>query len=181
MATKNIVLKKGDITDSVVNAIVNAGNTWLKLGSGVSGAINQKGGPRIQQELDGIREGLENKRLVQGEVVVTSAGNLRCRYIIHPAVVGPEQVNEDSLRTAIRNCLRQANALKCQSLAFPALGTGVGRFPITECALVMVDEVILYLQGEVSLRGVMFVLFKEEDQEAFEDVLKTRDVQYRKI
>lgn len=181
MATKNIVIKMGDVTDSVVDAIVNAGNTWLKLGSGVSGAINQKGGPRIQQELDAIRDSLENKRLAQGEVVVTSAGNLRCKYIIHPAVVGPEQVNEDILRTAVRNCLRQANALKCLSLAFPALGTGVGRFPVDECASVMVDQVILCLQGETSLRGVMFVLYKDEDQESFEDVLKTRDVQYRKI
>lgn len=64
MTTKNIVLKMGDITDSVVDAIVNAGNTWLKLGSGVSGAINQKGGLRIQQELDAIRDSLETKTLL---------------------------------------------------------------------------------------------------------------------
>lgn len=181
MATKNIVLKTGDITDSVVDAIVNAGNTWLKLGSGVSGAINQKSGPQIQQELDAIRDGLENKRLDQGDVVVTSAGNLRCRHIIHPAVVGSEHVNEDILRTAVRNCLIQANALKCQSLALPALGTGVGGFPVNECASVMIDEIILHLQGETSLRGVMFVLFKDEDIKAFEDVLKTRDIPYQKI
>lgn len=70
---------------------------------------------------------------------------------------------------------------RCQSLAFPALGTGVGKFPIDECASVLLDLVILYLQGEASLRGVMFVLFKEEDMEAFEDVLKNRDVLYQKI
>lgn len=193
MSGKNIVLKLGDITDSVVDAIVNAGNTWLKLGSGVSGAIAAKGGPEIGMELESLRGALARDKKIlggseiitsvveQGDNVVTKAGNLRCKHVIHAAVVGPDPVTEEIVRRAVQNCLARASELRCQSVAFPALGTGTGRLSIDVCAEVMVDEICRFLEGETSLKGVMFVPFSRGDFEVFERVLQQRNVDCRKI
>ena len=176
---KHIVLKKGDIADSVVDAIVNAANTYLKLGGGVSGAINRKGGPSIQKEMFALLRHYEDERVPQGEAVVTRAGNLKATFVIHAAVLGGKTLDAEILRNCILNSLKRADEHKLQSIALPAIGTGAGGFPLDRCAQIMVDIVYEYLQGDTTLLGAMFVLYKEPDLKVFEEEIIRKGVEYR--
>ncbi len=99
-----IIIKQGDITDMEVEAIVNAANTELVLGSGVAGAIRKKGGDTIQEECDNIG------RIPLGQAVITGAGKLKSKYIIHAAGMHlGGRVTEESLRECTMNCLLRAD------------------------------------------------------------------------
>ncbi|NHJ84351.1 MAG: hypothetical protein FK734_02750, partial [Asgard group archaeon] len=120
-----IKLLQGDITAIVADAIVNAANNELWMGSGVAGAIKRKGGIIIEQEA--IAKG----PIKHGAAVETSAGKLTAKYVIHAAGMrGDGYINADSLEQSIRNSLILAEKLNLQSIAFPAIGTGVAGFPI---------------------------------------------------
>src|SRR3954471_9765621 len=136
-----IEIRQGDITSQPdVEAIVNAANTDLVLGSGVAGAIRRKGGDVID------REGQAKGPIRLGEAVWTTAGGLPNKYVIHAAAMGyrPEDAavpkrpgslsSEKIIRDATMNSLRVADELKLKSIAFPALATGVAAFPTDECA-----------------------------------------------
>jgi O-acetyl-ADP-ribose deacetylase len=162
-----IVTRQGDLTESDCEAVVNAANTDLMLGAGVAGAIRRKGGPRIQAECDRIGP------IALGEAAVTTGGNLKARYVIHAAGMHlGGGVDERSLRDSTRNSLRRATEKGIKSVAFPAIGTGVGGFPIKRCAEVMLEEIRDWLKRESVPERVEMVLFDQSSLSAFEQALK---------
>lgn len=163
-----IVTRQGDLTESDCEAVVNAANTDLMLGAGVAGAIRKKGGPRIQAECDKIGP------IALGEAAVTTGGNLKARYVIHAAGMHlGGGVDERSLRDATRNSLRRAVETGIKSVAFPAIGTGIGGFPIQRCAEVMLEEIRDCLKHHRIPERVELVLFDHAALGAFEQALKT--------
>jgi O-acetyl-ADP-ribose deacetylase (regulator of RNase III) len=174
-----VELIEGDITELEVDAIVNAANTDLVLGTGVAGAIRTKGGPGIQKECD------ELAPIGLGQAVATGAGDLRARYIIHAAGMGPDRkTNAGIVETVTRNTLICAEEKRVKTIAFPAIGTGVGGMKLQTSAKIMIKCVLNYLeQGTSSLKKVIFALYgskafdvfrAELEKQAEERGLKTR-------
>ena len=158
-------IEEGDLTEADVDAIVNAANTALRLGAGVAGAIRDRGGPAIQAECEA------HGPVALGEAALTTAGALPARHVIHAAGMEPGgQVSEESLRACTRRSLEIAAERGLRSIAFPAIGTGVGGFSLQRCAEVMLEEVQAQLAGETSLEEVRFVLFGEPAYRLFEQV-----------
>jgi len=156
-------ISQGDITESALDAIVNAANNDLMLGAGVAGAIRAKGGPAIQQECDRIGP------IALGEAAVTTGGKLKAKYVIHAASMQlGGRTSEQHLRASTRNSLLRASEKKLQTVAFPAIGTGIAGFPLDRCAQVMLEEAREHLSGTTSLRLVDFVLFDRAAYSIFE-------------
>jgi O-acetyl-ADP-ribose deacetylase (regulator of RNase III) len=162
---EKIVLMQGDLTEMDVDAIVNAANNDLQLGGGIAGAIRRKGGETIQRECDAIGS------IPIGGAAITSGGKLRARFVIHAASMqlGGETTAR-ALRTSTAHSLRIAAERELRSIAFPAVGTGIAGFPLSECAQIMLREVAEYLKGPTSLERVHFVLFDDRSLAAFEKV-----------
>ncbi len=129
-----IKLAQGDITDFAGDAIVNAANNYLKLGSGVAGAIARKAGPAVQTECNQIGT------VAVGNSVLTQAGQLPCRFIIHAAVLGDQPASLDTVRQATRSALKLAVQQGLTQVAFPLLGTGIGGLERSAVAKVMLSE-----------------------------------------
>lgn len=165
-----IEIIKGDITDIEAEAIVNAANTELVLGSGVAGAIRKKGGPSIQLECDEIGP------IELGEAAVTGAGSLRARFIIHAAGMRPGgSVDKRSLQDSTRNSLLRAGENGIKTVAFPAIGTGVGGFPAPECAEIMIDIISEYISNKgTSLEKIYIVLFDDSAYGIFKEALNKK-------
>jgi O-acetyl-ADP-ribose deacetylase len=143
----NISIVEGDITALEVDAIANAANNHLWMGSGVAEV---------------------------GDVVATSAGTLPARWVIHGAVMGQDlQTNADLVRRTTESCLRVADELGAESLALPAFGTGVGGFPLEECARIMVEAAGSH--EPKSLRRVVFAVFGADAKAAFERTLSAQE------
>ncbi len=160
LGNKSLDVAEGDITDYEGDAIVNAANNHFWMGGGVAGAIKRRGGPEIEQEA--MRQG---PRPV-GEAIITSGGNLKAKYVIHAAVMGQDlQTDASKILSATRSSLQLAESYKMGSIAFPALGTGVGGFPLSEAAEIMVGTAHNFLKTSLTLKRVTFVLF---DREAFD-------------
>jgi O-acetyl-ADP-ribose deacetylase (regulator of RNase III) len=161
-------VQQGDITQVAVDAIVNAANTHLWMGGGVAGAIKRAGGAEIE------REAVAQGPIGPGEAVATGAGRLPCRYVIHAATMGPDLVTSAELiRRATRSSLAVAERLGVASVALPALGTGVGGFPLGDAARLMVREVVAHLQaGPTGLREVLFVVVTDDARRAFASALQ---------
>jgi len=160
-------LLDGDIAEMQTEAVVNAANARLILGSGVAGAIRRKGGPQIQKECDKIGG------TFVGGAVKTTAGNLKAKYVIH--AVGPqmgEGDEDEKLKNATLNSLKLADKEAIKSISFPAISTGVFGFPIHRCAEIMLKTTIDYLKGQTNLEKVVFCLFGQESYEVFENQLK---------
>lgn len=130
-----IVVLQGDITTYDGDAIVNAANNHLQLGAGVAGAIRRAGGPPIQEECD------HHGPIRVGEAVITGAGRLGVRYVMHAAAMGDEPVSARSIRESTGASLRLAAQHNVKRIAFPILGTGVGGFDLERAALIMLDSV----------------------------------------
>jgi len=162
-----IQLVQGDLTELAVDAIVNAANAQLVLGAGVAGAIRTKGGPSIQEECDAIGG------TTVGQAVITGAGNLKARHVIH--AVGPRmgEGNEDEkLRLATWNSLLRATENGLTSIAFPAISTGIFGFPKDRCAAIMLRAARQFLeQQSTSVAKVIFCLWSAEDLKIFEETL----------
>jgi O-acetyl-ADP-ribose deacetylase (regulator of RNase III) len=166
MNSKWITCSKGDITESRAEAIVNAANNHLWMGSGVAGAIKRKGGVEIETEA------VSKGPVDIGEAVATGAGRLPQKYVIHAAAMGQDlRTDEEKIRRATRNSLLRAEELKLESIDFPALGTGVGGFPPEKAAEVMIDEAGKFLRVSRFLEHVGFVLFDNETFECFKSEL----------
>ncbi len=160
---------QGDIADQEVEAVVNAANNHLWMGAGVAGAIKRKGGIAIEQEA------MAHGPVEIGGAVITSAGSLKAGHVIHAAVMGQDlQTSAGAIRTATGNSLKLAERHQLMSVAFPALGTGVGGFPLDQCATIMLDETLRFLPQAGFLREVRFVLFDTAAREVFEHELKRR-------
>jgi O-acetyl-ADP-ribose deacetylase (regulator of RNase III) len=158
-----IVLRQGDISTLDTDAIVNAANSALWMGGGVAGAIKRAGGQGIEDEA------IRQAPLPVGEAVVTGAGSLKARYVIHAAVMATDLMTDaEKIRNATRSSLQRAEELGIKCIAFPALGTGVGRFPYGEAAEIMISTVSEHLAGGSGLEEVIFALYDGEAFEAFE-------------
>ncbi len=164
-----IEIIQADITSLEVDAIVNAANNRLILGSGVAGAIRTKGGPSIQEECDRIGP------IRVGEAAITGAGRLPAKFVIHAAGMGDEPVSERSIRDSVRNSLIKGEDSGIKSIAFPAIGTGVGGFSIKRCAEIMFDLAEQHLTEEgCGISQIIFALFGESDRKVFEETLSSR-------
>jgi len=161
-----IKVLQDDITTLDVDAIVNAANTELWMGGGVAGAIKRRGGDVIEQEA--IAQG----PIKVGETVVTRAGTLPARAVIHAATMGPDlATNETAIRHAARSALAKAAEQKWTSIALPALGTGVGGFPLDRAAAVMVEEIAGHVRGGTTLREIVLAVWGSEAAAAFRHAL----------
>jgi O-acetyl-ADP-ribose deacetylase len=159
---------EGDITALEVDAIANAANNHLWMGAGVAGAIKRVGGEEIE------REAVQLGPIEVGNAVATSAGRLPARWVIHGAVMGQDlQTNADLVRRTTQSCLRVADDLGARSLALPAFGTGVGGFPLEECARIMVDAARSHEPR--SLKRVVFAVFGADAKAAFERTLSAQE------
>lgn len=160
-------LVEGDITDLEVDAIVNAANEQLQLGTGVAGAIRRKGGPSIQEECNRIGG------TPVGTAVMTGAGHLKAKQVIH--AVGPQMGEGDEdkkLASAVRAALALADRRGMKSIALPAVSTGNFGFPIDRAARIMLTEIHRFLQGGTKLDRVVVCLHGEEAFGAFKRELR---------
>ena len=148
---------EGDISTFEGDAVVNAANNHLRLGTGVAGAIAQRGGGRIQEECDEIVR--QSGPIAVGEAALTGGGNLRARYVIHAAAMGDLPVTPESIHNATVSALRLAQENGIRSVAFPILGTGVGGFPFTEAARIMVEAVREFISNAPDVDSVVFYGF----------------------
>ena len=165
-----IEVREGDISAVEADALVNAANNHLWMGSGVAGALKRGGGPEIEEEA--VRKG----PVAVGEAVVTGAGRLKARYVIHAAVMGQDlRTSAAAIARATENALRRAEENGVRSIAFPALGTGVGGFPLEECARLMVGAIRKYAAGETRIERVIFVLYGEAAYKAFKKELEGKN------
>ena len=161
-------LRVCDITEMDTDAIVNSANTSLQLGSGVAGAIRRKGGPKIQKE--GYRLG----EIPVGSAVLTTGGYLNTKYVIHAA--GPiygEEHDDAKLKDATLKSLILADKTDLKSIAFPAISTGIFRFPKERCATIMLSTTIAYLEGYTHLEKVIYCLYDRDTHEIFTQTLRS--------
>ncbi|OGC78104.1 MAG: hypothetical protein A2145_02390 [candidate division Zixibacteria bacterium RBG_16_40_9] len=157
-----INILQGDIADQAVDAIVNAANNHLLMGTGVAGAIRIKGGPAIQEECT------QKAPIAVGGAIETTAGNLKAKFVIHAATMGMDfKTSPKIVANATINSLKKAVELKLKSVAFPALGTGLGGFPVEECAKIMLYGVKKFLSENKALDEVRLVLFDKNSFEVF--------------
>ena len=170
---RTLRLMVGDITRVPSDAIVNAANPALAGGGGVDGAIHRAGGPAIMQELDVIRRQIG--RCDTGSAVVTTAGNLPARWIIHavgPVYRGGEEGEPELLASAYRTSLRLASERDVKVVTFPSISTGVYGYPLEEAAPIALRTVAEVLgQPDTTIREAIFVLFDERTHAAYESAL----------
>jgi O-acetyl-ADP-ribose deacetylase (regulator of RNase III) len=161
-------VREGDIAAVETDAVANAANNELWMGSGVAGALKRVGGDEIEQEA------MAQGPIEVGTAIATTAGNLRARYVVHGAVMGRDlRTNADLVRRTTCSCLEVADELGCRSLALPAFGTGVGGFALPDCARIMVAETRSF--EPASLERVIFAVFGGEAYEAFSSELSSPD------
>jgi O-acetyl-ADP-ribose deacetylase len=169
-AVPEITLIEGDITEQLVDAIVNAANSSLLGGGGVDGAIHRVGGPSILAECNELRRTTYPDGLPTGSAVATTAGNLLARWVIH--TVGPVYAKSEDRSGLLASChvesLRVADELEAATVAFPAISTGVYGYPVGEAAGVAVAAV---RDADTRVREVRFVLFGRDAFSAFERAL----------
>ena len=159
-------VREGDIAAVEADAVANAANDVLWMGAGVAGALKRAGGEEIE------REAMGKGPIELGTAVATTAGRLSARYVVHGAVMGQDlRTNAGLVRRTTRACLELADELGCTSLALPAFGTGVGGFPLGECASLMVAEALSF-EG-ASLRRVIFAVFGRDAYDAFSSALSS--------
>ena len=187
-------LVRGDITQQETDAIVNAANSSLMGGGGVDGAIHRAGGPEILEQCKKIRD--ERGPCPTGEAVITTAGRMKARYVIHtvgPIWYGGERGEDDLLASAYRNSLRLACEHGLRTISFPSISTGAYRFPVERAARVALRTVKEFLSsgGNANGRGedgsssggsyslsscgldeVRFVLFSDSDLRVYEEALR---------
>ncbi|MFE9022620.1 O-acetyl-ADP-ribose deacetylase [Streptomyces sp. NPDC007808] len=161
-----ISLVQGDITRESVDAIVNAANSSLLGGGGVDGAIHRRGGPAILDDCRRLRASRYGRGLPTGQAVATTAGELDARWVIHTVgpVYSPQEDRADQLASCYRESLRVADELGARTVAFPAISTGVYRYPLAEAARIAVETV---RATKTDVEEVRFVLFDERAYEAF--------------
>ncbi len=145
---------EGDISTFDGDAVVNAANNHLRLGTGVAGALAKRGGGRIQEECDEFLR--QHGPLPVGGAAITGGGNLPARYVIHAAAMGDLPVTPESIRNATRTALELAEEHDLRSIAFPVLGTGVGGFPFSEAARIMVAEIKAFTATDPKLESIVF-------------------------
>lgn len=170
LADGRVKVITGDITRQEVDAVVNAANRSLLGGGGVDGAIHRAGGPAILAECRELRRARYPRGLPTGEAVMTTAGLLPARHVIH--TVGPVWGHEggreaELLAACYHNSLALAAEHGLHTVAFPAISTGAFGYPEAEAAAVSSKAVAEFLRGDESLREVRLVFFTESDARKF--------------
>ena len=162
-----VVLRQGDITESGVDAIVNAANNHLWMGAGVAGAIKRKGGQAIEAEA------VSKGPIRIGDAVITDGGELPARHVIHAAGMGTDlRTSPEIVETCTRASLEVAEENSLGSIAFPAIGTGVGGLDVKMVASGMLKVCAEHLQTSArTLTHIEFVLFSDADFAAFQEAL----------
>ena len=161
-----IIIKKGDITKEDVDVIVNAANTGLRGGGGVDGAIHRAAGPSVMEECRKIGS------CPTGEAVITGAGKLPAKNIIHtpgPVWHGGRSGEADLLRGSYRNSLTLARENGLRSIAFPAISTGIYGYPLEEATRIAIGEGLAHLGHFDEIR---YVCFSQGDLEVYQKVYK---------
>jgi O-acetyl-ADP-ribose deacetylase (regulator of RNase III) len=164
-----IELVEGDITTQEADAIVNAANSRLAGGGGVDGAIHRAGGPAIMKECRRIGG------CATGDAVITGAGNLGARYVIHavgPVYSGGTRGEPELLAGAYRASLERASENGCRSVAFPSISTGAYGYPIGDAARIALGTVMDFVASHPEVEVVRFVLFSHGDYEVYEETLE---------
>jgi O-acetyl-ADP-ribose deacetylase (regulator of RNase III) len=172
IGVSRVELVQGDITRQEVDAIVNAANSELAGGGGVDGAIHRAAGPAIMEETR-MRYPLG---CPPGDAVASSAGLLPAKFVFHavgPVWRGGQQREAELLRSCYRRCLELAVKHDCASIAFPAISTGVYRFPVDLAAEYSLDEIRKFLQDSTDVRLVRVVLFDAGTYGGFARVLES--------
>lgn len=167
-----ISLERTDLTKLRVDAIVNAANPTLMGGGGVDGAIHRAGGPAIREEC--ARLIAKIGRLSPGRAVLTTAGRLPCRYVIHtvgPIWRGGEAREAEILASAYRESLAVADKMALTSIGFPALSTGAYGYPLEAATGIALEETAAFLAGPTTIERVVFALFSAEDFEVYSRIL----------
>ncbi|MEU7576882.1 O-acetyl-ADP-ribose deacetylase [Streptomyces sp. NPDC041068] len=166
--TVAITLVQGDITEQRADAIVNAANSSLLGGGGVDGAIHRKGGPDILSDCRRLRASHYGKGLATGAAVATTAGRLAAEHVIH--TVGPvwsaTEDRSELLVSCHREALRVAAELGARTVAFPAISTGIYRWPLDDAARIAV-RTVRQAADPALFDEVRFVLFGKDAHDAF--------------
>jgi O-acetyl-ADP-ribose deacetylase len=161
-----ITFVQGDITEQEVDAIVNAANHTLLGGGGVDGAIHRRGGPEILAECQKLRQEKYPDGLPTGQAVATTAGRLSARWVIH--TVGPTYAESEDkshlLADCFRNSLAVAEGVGAATVAFPAISTGIYRWPVEDAARIALETV---RATDHNVAEVRFVLFDQRAYDAF--------------
>jgi O-acetyl-ADP-ribose deacetylase len=164
----SIEVAGGDIAQYEVDALANAANTELWMGAGVAGAIKAAGGEAIETEA------MLQAPIEVGEAVVTTGHSLNASWVIHAAVMGQDLKTDAAIvAKATYNTLAKADSVHVRSLAMPAYGTGVGGFPLYQCASIMLAETVRYLHDHANtgLRQIVFVTYSDASKAAFNNAL----------
>jgi len=162
-----IVIVRGDITEIEADAIVNPANVQMIMGGGVAGAIRRKGGEEIQQEA------LKKAPVRIGSAIVTGAGRLRARYVIHaPTVETPGGKSSlEFIRKAVKAAISKAEEMGLKSIAFPAMGAGVGGIPVEKSVEIILEEAI-----KSNLEEIVLVAWSIEDFKTFQRVAAQKGI-----
>jgi len=157
---------QGDIADMKVDAIVNAANSHLWMGSGVAGAIKSRGGQEIEEEA--MRQG----PIQPGGAVITTGGRLPASYVIHCAGMPPGgRADYDAVHSSVRAALRIASEHGLSSIAFPAIGAGVGGLSLSDSARAILTAVQSFAEHSGSVREIVVVGLTESSVETFDNLL----------
>jgi O-acetyl-ADP-ribose deacetylase len=165
-----LIVTRGDITEMEVDAIVNAANSSLLGGGGVDGAIHRRGGPSILEECRRIRRETYPDGMPAGDAVITTAGELPCKRVIHtvgPIWSGGRAGEPETLASAYRNSLKLAAESSIETIAFPAISTGVYGYPRDLAAKTAFNEIRGHLEANELPRQVYLVFFSESDRSVF--------------
>jgi O-acetyl-ADP-ribose deacetylase (regulator of RNase III) len=165
-----VSVKLGDITKEAVDAVVNAANSTLLGGGGVDGAIHRAGGPEIVKECQEIRRTRHPDGLPTGEAVITTAGKMAAKHVIHTA--GPVygrggEEKAELLAACYWNSLKLAAEKGLTTIAFPAISTGVYGYPSDEAAKVSSETIKKFINADSSIKQVRLVFFSQSDADAF--------------
>lgn len=165
-----IVVMQGSITSVEADVIVNAANSSLLGGGGVDGAIHRAAGPALLEACRAVRA--RQGGCDTGDAVITSAGNLSAQHVVH--TVGPVwrggASNEDALLTSCyTRSMQLAHAHNARSIAFPAISTGIYRFPFERAQTIALNVVLDHIEG---IECVTFVLFGQRDYDAFLEIAR---------
>ncbi len=172
-----LIIKTGDITEMDTDAIVNAANSSLMGGGGVDGAIHRRGGAAILEECRKIRKGKYPDGLPTGDAVATTGGMLKAKYVIHtvgPVWHGGKSNEESKLASCYRRSLEEATKLGIETIAFPAISTGIYGYPKEKAALVAYRAVKDFLtkSKEGSLKKIYFIFYSPGDYDIFLSALE---------